>query len=247
MREAGRITARALKAGAAAVRPGVSTAQVDDAVRETILAAGATPSFVGEIHPVHPERAFRHASCISLNSEVVHGVPSPDRIIQEGDIVKLDVGARLNGWHGDSALTVAVGEVSRRAQQLIATTKEALDTALELARPGSSLSKIAHAIEACAQSMAFGVVQGVCGHGIGKLLHERPFVPNYFEPWMNDHDIPLVPGLVIAIEPMFCEGTGKARELADGWTIKVVGSGLTAHFEHTVAVTKDGPLLLTVE
>ena len=235
MRIAGRITALARKAAADAVRPGASTEDVDRAVRETIEANGAKPSFLGY-------GGFPGSACVSINDEVIHGIPSKERIIQEGDIVKVDVGAYIGGVHGDCACTVPCGKVSEEAERLIAVTRQSFFEGIKFAKEGYRLSDISHAVQAYCEANGFSVVRDFVGHGIGEELHESPEVPNYGRP---GHGIRLQRGMVLAIEPMVNVGAYSVRVLPDGWTVKTRDGKLSAHYENTVAITDGEPEILT--
>ncbi len=235
MRIAGRITALARKAAADAVRPGASTEDVDRAVRQTIEAHGAKPSFLGY-------GGFPGSACVSINDEVIHGIPSKKRIMQEGDIVKVDVGAYIGGVHGDCACTVPCGKVSEEAERLIAVTRQSFFEGIKFAKEGYRLSDISHAVQAYCEANGFSVVRDFVGHGIGEELHESPEVPNYGRP---GHGIRLQRGMVLAIEPMVNVGAYSVRVLPDGWTVKTRDGKLSAHYENTVAITDGEPEILT--
>ena len=235
MRVACRITALARKAAADAIRPGVSTADVDRAVRRTIEANGAKPSFLGY-------GGFPASACVSINDEVIHGIPSKERIIREGDLVKVDVGAYIGGMHGDCACTVPCGAVSEEAQRLIAVTRQSFFEGIAFAREGYRLSDISHAVQAYCEANGFSVVRDFVGHGIGENLHESPEVPNFGRP---GHGIRLQRGMVLAIEPMVNVGAYAVRVLPDGWTVKTRDGSLSAHYENTIAITDGAPEILT--
>lgn len=234
MREAGRISAMALKVAGEAVRPGVSTLEIDTVARKYIESQGAVPNFLGLY-------GFPATACISINNEVIHGIPSKDRILKEGDIVSIDLGARKNGYNGDNAATFAVGKVSDEAQRLIDTTREALYVGLKQAVPGNRIGDIGHAVQMYCQERGFSVVRDFVGHGIGKELHEDPSVPNYGSPGRG---VRLLPGMTIAVEPMINQGTWEVDQLSDGWTVVTKDGKMSAHFEHTVAITKDGECMI---
>ena len=234
MREAGRISAMALKVAGEAVRPGVSTLEIDTVARKYIESQGAVPNFLGLY-------GFPATACISINNEVIHGIPSKDRILKEGDIVSIDLGARKNGYNGDNAATFAVGNVSDEAQRLIDTTREALYVGLKQAVPGNRIGDIGHAVQMYCQERGYSVVRDFVGHGIGKELHEDPSVPNYGTPGRG---VRLLPGMTIAVEPMINQGTWEVDQLSDGWTVVTKDGKLAAHFEHTVAITKDGECMI---
>ena len=237
MRRSGQITARAIEAVLEAVRPGVTTESLDDVAERTIRDAGAVPSFLGY-------RGFTKTICASVNDEIVHGIPSRDRVLAEGDLISLDFGAIWEGFHSDSAVTVFVGgqAPSEEAARLVKTTEECLNVAIEAIRPGGRLSDIGHAIESVAGTAGFGIVREYGGHGIGRALHEDPFIQNW-GPAGRGPD--LRPGLVVAVEPMLTLGGEETLQLADGWTVVTADGSLSAHFEHTIAVTDDGPEVLT--
>jgi len=236
---AGRLVADILDRLAAAVRPGVTTLRLDDLARELMDAAGATPSFVG----VPGIRApFQHAICVSIDDEVVHGIPSARRIVREGSLVSVDVGAIIDGWHGDGARTFIVGPVPEAARSLVRATREAMLAGIAAAMPGNHIGDISAAVEDVAIKAGLGVVRPFVGHGIGTEMHEAPQVPNYR---LASRGRRIEPGLCLAIEPMFTLGQHHVRVDDDGWTVRTVDAGLAAHFEHTIAVTADGPRILT--
>lgn len=235
MREAGRIVAETLLVLQEAVKPGVTTAELDALAEETIRRHGATPSFKGY-------RGFPGSICTSVNDEVVHGIPGP-RTLHEGDLVSIDVGARYRGFHGDATITVPVGEVSPEARRLLEVCRRSLDIGIEQTRAGNRLTDISHAIQTYVESQGFSVVRDLYGHGIGRALHEEPMLPHYGPPGRG----PLLrPGLVLTIEPMIAAGSPRTRTLPDEWTIVTVDHSLAAQFEHTVAVTDNGPEILTL-
>ncbi|WP_122790614.1 type I methionyl aminopeptidase [Intestinibacillus sp. Marseille-P6563] len=235
MRIAGRITALARKAAADAVAPGVTTEDIDRAVRKTIESHGAKPSFLGYA-------GFPGSACVSINDEVIHGIPSPKRVIHEGDIVKVDVGAYIHGFHGDCACTVACGEVSEEAKRLIEVTRQSFYEGIKFARVGNRVSDISSAVQAYVEAHGFSVVRDFVGHGVGAELHESPEVPNFGRP---GHGIRLEPGMTLAIEPMVNVGVYGVKVLADGWTVKTRDGKLSAHYENTVAITDGEPEILT--
>lgn len=236
MREAGRITARALRAVGEAVAPGVTTAELDDVAVSVIRSAGAKPAFLGY-------HGFPATICASRNCEVVHGIPGKTRL-QEGDIISIDMGAIVDGYYGDSARTFAVGRVSDEASRLMEVTARSLDAGIAAALPGGRLYDIGAAVQSVAEAAGFSVVREYVGHGIGREMHEEPQVPNYGTAGKGPT---LLPGMVLAIEPMINAGTGQVRQLKDGWTVVTGDGALSAHFEHTVAITEDGPVILTLE
>ena len=235
MREAGRITGEALKLAGESIRPGMTTLELDTLIREHIVKSGAKPSFLGY-------GGFPGSACISINEEVIHGIPSKDRVIKDGDIVKVDVGAYYKGFHGDSANTFAVGNVSDEAKRLIEVTKEAFFKATEYCRPGMRVGDIGAAIQNHAEANGFSVVAESISHGVGRELHESPDVPNY---GTAGRGVRLYAGMVIAIEPMINAGVYDVKELSDKWTVVTADGKLSAHYEHTVAITNEDPILLT--
>jgi methionyl aminopeptidase len=235
MRAAGRLVGDVLTAMSAMVAPGVTTADLDALAEKLILDAGATPAFKGY-------HGYPATICASVNDEVIHGIPSRDRVLREGDIVSIDVGAALDGYFGDSALTLPVGRVSEQAATLLRATEESLYKAIDAVKPGGRVSDIGHAVEKHVQGFGFSVVREFVGHGIGRRMHEEPQVPNYGEPGRGPR---LSEGMVLAIEPMVNAGRPGVKVLADGWTAVTRDRSLSAHFEHTVAVTADGSWILT--
>ena len=236
MKEAGRITGEALLVARDHVRPGISTYELDRLVRESIEKAGAKPSFLGY-------GGFPGSACISINDEVIHGIPSKKRFLEEGDIVKVDVGAFYKGFHGDSARTIPVGRVSDEALKLIDVTRASFFAGIDQLKVGGRLGDVGAAIDSLVVSNGFSTVKRYIGHGIGHELHESPDVPNYGTPGRGTR---LCAGLVIAIEPMVNVGTETVRELPDGWTVKTADGALSAHYENTVALTGDGIINLTL-
>jgi methionyl aminopeptidase len=238
MREAGLVVARGLDAMREAVAPGVSTAELDDIAREVLAAGGATSSFLNYGFPPFPA-----VICASVNAEIVHGIPSPDRVLREGDLITIDFGAIVDGWHGDAAITVPVGSVSADAAALSAACQKALWDGLVAARAGGRLTDISYAVETSVRASGrYGIVTGYGGHGIGTQMHMDPHVQNVGRPGRGLH---LVPGMALAIEPMITLGTGATHELADHWTVTTADGSLAAHWEHTVAILDDGPWVLT--
>ena len=235
MREACRISAGALQVAGEAVRPGISTWEIDKIAYDYIKSQGAEPNFLNLY-------GFPATACISINDEVIHGIPSKKRILQSGDIVSIDLGAKIGGYNGDNAATFACGEISEEAKRLMDTTRESLYEAIKMAVPGGKLGDVASAVQTYCESRGYSVVREYTGHGVGKELHEDPSVPNY---GTAGRGVRLLPGMTIAIEPMINQGTAKIKVLPDGWTVKTQDSKLSAHFEHTVAITKDGPVILT--
>lgn len=238
MKRAGRITAMALEAARACItgsRPGsLTTADVDRVVADTIRSQGAVPTFLGY-------GGFPGNACISVNDEVIHGIPGK-RILKDGDIVKVDVGATIDGFNGDCAATFFVGEVSENARKLAEVTRESFYAGIKFARVGYRLSDISAAIAQVAESHGYGVVRDFVGHGIGRKLHEDPEVPNFGTP---GHGPRLLPGMTLAIEPMINEGTWEVEVLKDKWTVVTKDRKLSAHYENTVLITTGDPVLLT--
>ncbi|MBR3767947.1 MAG: type I methionyl aminopeptidase [Clostridia bacterium] len=235
MREAGRISAGALKLAGEAVQPGITTAEIDKIAYDYIKSQGATPSFLNY-------NGFPATACISINQEVIHGIPDKQHVIREGDIVSIDLGAVINGFHGDNAATFPCGKISQAAERLCNTTKEALYIGLSKAVAGNRLGDIGFAIQEHCIKRGYGVVRDYTGHGIGSHLHEDPSVPNYGKPGKGAR---LLPGMTIAIEPMINEGTQDVRVLKNNWTVVTADGKLSAHFEHTVAITEGECLILT--
>lgn len=236
MRKAGKISQTALRLAGEAVKPGTSTWELDKIVHEYITKMGATPSFLHY-------QGFPGSACISVNDVVIHGIPSKGTILKRGDIVSIDVGACYKGFHGDNAWTFPCGEVSGEAQSLLDATEQALYKGIEQARPGNRLGDIGHAVQAYAEARNYSVVREFVGHGVGAKLHEDPSVPNYGTPGRG---VRLQPGMTIAIEPMVNQGRHEIEVLKDGWTTVTRDHSLAAHFEHTVAITPDGPVILTM-
>ncbi len=238
MREAGLVVDAALAATAAAVRPGVTTAELDRVAADVIRGAGAVPSFLGYY-------GYPATICVSVNEEVVHGIPGA-RVLQEGDLVSIDCGAIVSGWHGDAAVSVPVGDVASEVAALSEVTREALLAGIAAAEVGATLGDVGHAIwgRVAAAGRGYGIVDGYVGHGIGSQMHMPPDVPNTGRPGKG---ITLRAGMVIAIEPMVTLGGNDAVELADGWTVVTTTGATAAHWEHTVAITTDGPWVLTAQ
>lgn len=235
MREAGRISARALQLAGEAVQPGITTAEIDKIAYDFIISQGAKPSFLNY-------NGFPATACISINNEVIHGIPDDKHIIKEGDIVSIDLGAVVNGFHGDNAATFACGKISPAATRLCDTTREALYVGLSKAVAGNRLGDIGSAIYEYCASRGYGIVRDYTGHGIGSHLHEDPSVPNYGKPGKGAR---LLPGMTIAIEPMINEGTEVTKVLRNNWTVVTADGKLSAHFEHTVAITDGECIILT--
>lgn len=236
MRQAGRRVGQILEELSELVKPGVTTAELDRFAEKRCKDLGVKPAFKGY-------QGFPATLCISVNEEVVHGIPSPKRILKEGDIVGVDFGVIYEGWYGDSARTFPVGKISDNASQLLKATQESLMKGIEQCRPGNRLFDIGHAVQNYVEGFGFSVVREFVGHGIGKALHEDPQVPNYGP---KGKGIPLKEGMVLAIEPMVNAGRPEVRVLSDGWTAVTMDRSLSAHFEHTVAITADGPEILTL-
>jgi methionyl aminopeptidase len=238
MAVAGRLVAEVLDRLEEEVRPGITTQSLDAIAEEMIRAAGGTPSFIG----VPGRRApFRHTLCVSIDSEIVHGVPG-SRLIREGEVVSVDAGAIVDGWHGDAARTFIVGEVPDEVKTLVAETRRAMLAGIAVAVPGNYLSDIGAAVEDIARANGYGIVRAFVGHGIGNEMHEEPQVPNYRT---GSRGRRLEPGLCLAIEPMFTLGSHEVRVRDDGWTVETIDGKLAAHWEHTIAITADGPRILT--
>lgn len=236
MQIAGRITGEALALAGEAVREGISTAELDKIIRNHIEKCGAKPSFLGY-------GGFPGSACISINDEIIHGIPSKKRILQEGDIVKIDTGAFIGGYHGDSANTFPVGRVSDEALRLIEATRKSFELGVAAAeKEGARIGDIGSAIDSYVSEMGYSVVRKYVGHGVGADLHEDPSVPNYGTPGRGAR---ITKGMVIAIEPMVNAGVYGVKEMPDGWTVKTADGKLSAHYEHTVAITENGALLLT--
>ena len=234
MREACKITAAARALAGKMVRPGVSTKAIDQAVHDYIVSQGAKPSFLNY-------NGFPASVCISVNSTVIHGFPG-EYVLQEGDIVSIDVGAFYKGFHGDCAATFACGAISTEAQRLIDVTKQSFFEGIAFAKKGNRVQDISHAVQTYVESNGFSVVRSFVGHGVGRQLHEEPEVPNFGK---AGHGARLLPGMTIAIEPMINAGTFDVRTLKDGWTVKTADGKLSAHFEHSVAISTKGPVILT--
>lgn len=235
LKTACKISAEVLKYAGEQINAGMSTYELDKLIYDFITAAGAKPSFLGLY-------GFKGSACISINDEVIHGIPSKKTIIRSGDIVSVDVGAKINGYHGDNAFTFKVGAVSPSAEKLLRVTNECLHLGIAAARPGNRVGDIGFAVQKHAEDNGFSVVREYVGHGVGRELHEEPEVPNFGKAGRGAR---LLPGMTIAIEPMINEGTAKVKVMPDGWTVKTGDGSLSAHFEHTIAITRDGPVILT--
>ena len=236
MARAGAIVARTLELCRSIARPGVSTEDLDREAEKFIRShPGATPSFKGLY-------GFPKSLCISINEEVVHGIPSPKRILREGNLVSIDCGVQLEGFHADSATTVAIGGASPESERFLDTTARALRAGIEQARLGNHIGDIGHAIQSLVEEEGYGVIRELVGHGVGTHMHEDPQVPNHGRPKRGSR---LLEGMTIAIEPMITMGDYRTRVLSDKWTVVTIDGSMAAHFEHTVAVTRDGPRILT--
>lgn len=235
MREAGRIVAQCHEELRKALRPGISTLELDGIAEDFITGKGAIPSFKGY-------HGFPASICASVNEVVVHGIPSKDTILEDGDIISFDIGAILNDYHGDAARTHGCGEISPEAQKLIDVTRESFYKGMEQAREGNRLSDIGHAVQTYAESFGYGIVRDFCGHGIGRSMHEDPQIPNFGEPGRG---IRIKNGMCFAIEPMINEGTWEVSVLEDNWTTVTNDGKLACHYENSLAVTPEGPVILT--
>jgi len=244
MRETGRIVAAALALAQSLLRPGVTTRTIDDALAAFYAERGAMPLFKGYPHP-HGRAPFPAVTCISVNDEVVHGIPG-DRVVTAGDVVSIDTACRWNGWCADAAVTVAVGEITATTRRLLDVTAGVLQLAIDEMRRQTWWSGVAHAMEQYIQAAGFFMVEDFVGHGIGRQMHEPPQVPNYVPQRIKTRDFRLEPGLVIAIEPMVNTGGKAVKMLADDWTVATQDGQNSAHFEHTVAMTGEGPVVLTL-
>jgi len=236
MREAGRISAEALKAVGEAVKPGVTTLELDRIAHDLIVRRGAAPAFLHY-------NGFPATACISINDEVIHGIPGRHRVIKEGDLVSVDLGAIYKGYVGDNAATFAAGEITPEAKRLSDTTRESLFEGIKMAVAGGRIGDISSAVQRYCEERGYGVVRAYTGHGVGRKMHEDPCVPNF---GTQGRGVRLMPGMVLAIEPMVNGGTGEIKVMPDGWTVKTRDGKLSAHFEHTVAVTAEGPKILTL-
>lgn len=235
MRRAGAVVGRVLERMGREAKPGVTTSELDRIAEEMIRSEGGVPSFKGY-------HGFPASICASVNEQIIHGIPG-DRRLVEGDIIGIDVGAILNGYHGDAAMTFAVGRVDDLAVTLMRVTRESLEAAIEMARPGMHLGDIGHAVQSHAEANGFSVVREFVGHGIGRRMHEEPAIPNYGQPGEGRR---LRAGMVLAIEPMVNAGGHEVEVMSDMWTAVTRDRSISAHFEHTVAVTEDGPVVLTL-
>ena len=235
MREGGKRLAESLQVVVEATKPGITTQELDEVAAKAISERGGKPSFLGY-------EGFPKTLCASINQEVVHGIPSRERVVQAGDIIGLDLGLWYKGLCTDMAVTIPVGKVSKIAKKLLKVTKKSLQIAIEQARPGNTTGDIGYAVQKYAESHGFGVVRDLAGHGVGLEVHESPLVLNYGQAGSGEV---LKPGLVIAIEPMLTVGDYRVKTLADNWTIETIDGSLAAQFEKTLAITADGPVVLT--
>ena len=235
MRKACQISAEALQVAGEAVKPGITTYEIDQIAYRYIKKQGAEPNFLNY-------NGFPATACISINDEVIHGIPSKKRVLKEGDIVSIDLGAKVNGYNGDNAATFACGTISDEAKRLCDTTRESLYLGIEQAVAGNRVGDIAFAIQSYCEERGFSVVREYTGHGVGTHLHEDPSVPNFGTAGRGQR---LLPGMTIAIEPMINAGSKAVKCLPDGWTVKTLDGKLSAHFEHTIAITKGEPIILT--
>jgi methionyl aminopeptidase len=236
MRRAGRVVAEIHQATRAVIRPGISTADIDRVARDVLDRRGAGSNFLGY-------HGFPAVVCTSPNSMIVHGIPSPTVILDEGDIISVDCGAIIEGYHGDAAYTMGVGEVSAEAARLMEVTERSLMAGIDQLRPGNRLHEVGRAVQEVAEAAGFSVVREYVGHAIGTAMHEEPQVPNY---WPGSPGPTLKSGMVFAVEPMINAGTAATVQLDDGWSVVTADGRLSAHFEHTIAVTDDGPEVFTV-
>lgn len=237
MLKACELSAQALVLAGKSITPGMSTWELDKIIHDFIISKGAKPSFLGY-------GGFTGSACISINEELIHGIPSKTRIINEGDIVTVDVGAYIDGYHGDNASTFPVGEITSEAKELLKVTEESLYEGIKMAVEGNRVGDISHAVESWCVSRGYSVVKKYVGHGVGRDLHESPEIPNYGKAGRGPR---LAAGMTIAIEPMINTGTEEVRVLADNWTVVTADGKLSAHFEHTIAITKGEPLIMTLE
>ncbi len=235
MRKACQISAEALRLAGEAVKEGVSTYEIDKIAYDYIKKQGAEPNFLNY-------NGYPATACISINDEIIHGIPSKNRILHRGDIVSIDLGARIDGYNGDNAATFAVGEISDEAKRLCETTEESLYKGIGKALAGGRLGDIGYAVQSYCEDRGFSVVREYTGHGVGTHLHEDPSVPNYGTPGRG---VRLLPGMTIAIEPMITLGSAAIKVMPDGWTVKTRDGSIAAHYEHTVAITSSGPVILT--
>jgi methionyl aminopeptidase len=237
LKRSGRVVALVFEAVADIIKPGVSTYEIDQVAERVIRKEGAIPSFLNYGQPPFPA-----STCISINDEVVHGIPRKDRIVQDGDIVSLDVGAVLDGYHGDAARTYIIGDVPKETSDLVRVTEECFWKAFEVTVTGNRIGDVSYAVMQHAESFGYGIVRELTGHGIGRNLHEEPDVPNYGK---KGHGLRISPGLVICVEPMINLGTHRIKLLSDEWTIVTADGKPSAHYENTIAITADGPIITT--
>lgn len=243
MRKAGQVVHETLRRCGQVCKPGVTTAQINEQAENVLAETGGFGLFKN--YPSYrPGEGFPAATCISVNDEVVHGIPGP-RVIRDGDVVSIDFGVRLNGWCADAAVTVLVGEVPADVRRMCQVTRQVLELAIRNMKPGARWSQIARLMEQEAVKAGMGVVRDFVGHGIGRLLHEEPKVPNFVSRDLQRHDIDLRPGMVLAVEPMCCLGSEKVRILDDQWTVVTMDGKCAAHYEHTIAITESGCEILT--
>ena len=235
LREAGRIAANALVHAGKVIHPGMTTKQLDKSIHDFIVGCGAVPTFLGY-------GGFPASACISINDEIIHGIPSHKRVIREGDIVSVDVGAYIGGFHGDCAATYPCGKISEEAQRLIDVTRQSFFEGFAQAREGNRISDISHAVQAYVEANGFSVVREYVGHGVGRNMHEAPEIPNYGAP---GHGPKLLRGMTIAVEPMVNAGTAAIRQMSDGWTVKTRDGKYAAHYENTILITAGEPEILT--
>ena len=235
MREACRISAQALELIGKAIEPGITTAELDRLAEKFILSQGAVPNFKNY-------HGYPATACISINNEVIHGIPTGKRKLKEGDIVSVDLGALFDGYHGDNAATFACGDISDEAQRLINATRESLYEGIKMAHAGGRVGDISNAIQSYVEARGYSVVRDFVGHGVGTSLHEAPEVPNF---GTAGRGVRLMPGMTLAIEPMINVGTHEVKVMPDGWTVLTKDGSLSAHFEHTVAITPEGPQIMT--
>ncbi len=241
LREGGKILASVHSALVKHVKIGVSTKDLDNIAIELIKKAGGEPAFLN-YKPEGVSTPFPATLCVSVNNEIVHGIPKENKILKDGDIVSLDLGVKYKGLFTDAAITVPVGKISKADKKLLDVTKEALNVGIEQARVGNTVGDIGYAIEKYIKPYKYGIVKDLSGHGVGKYIHEDPYIPNYGKAGKGEK---LTEGMVIAIEPMINAGTSRISVDRDGWTIKTADASRSAHFEHTVAITKNGPIILT--
>ena len=237
MREAGRVVGETLQILTAMCKPGTNVLELDEAVRREYSRRGVIPTFLGYSNPPYPATV-----CVSINDVIVHGIPR-DYVLQDGDVVSIDLGATYKGYVGDSAVTVICGQARNGAQCLVETCEQSLWEGIRAARPGNRIGDIGHAVQSLAESKGYGLVREYVGHGVGRRMHEDPQVPNHGKPGTG---LRLKPGMVIAIEPMLNVGDWRTKKDADQWTIRTMDGSLSAHFEHTIAITDEGPEVLTL-